>query len=283
MGIEQWHRDEAGNFMGVGETLATLPPGIYEPVQVPPLGLVWVPIEARDDLLIRFDDSVSTNVVDEIETFWGEEEAFRRYSLPFKRGILLHGPPGSGKSSTVRLIANAVVKRGGYVISWSRPAVLIAAMRQLRQAHKGVPVVVLMEDLDSILERYDESATLNLLDGAESVDKVVFIATTNYPERLAERIRNRPSRFDRRVLVPHPSRAARRQYLDTLVREGDDFDLDRYVSDSDGMSLAHLKELFVSTAILGADYATTLRDLRGMGHAASSVEDTGFERPGTYA
>lgn len=282
-GTTQWRTADGITYMGVGETVPDLPPGIWDVVNVPNLGLVWERVEQRDDPLIRFDDSASLKVVDEIARFWQEEEKFRRYGLPFKRGILLHGPPGSGKSSTLRLIADDVVERGGYVLVYARPGILVAAVRQLRSVHPDAAVVVLMEDLDSILQAGDESSILNLLDGAERVDGIVFLATTNYPELLKERIRNRPSRFDRRVLIPHPTPAHRRQYLDSVVLPGDDYDLDRYVKDTEGMSLAHVKELFLATAVLGADYRETLKDLRSMAGLPTSAEDGGYQRPGNYA
>ena len=278
MTVTQWRRDDNGTFWGVGETCPTLPPGIYDPVQVPNAGLAWCPVEARDDMLLRFPGSDGARVVEEIELFWTQEEAFARYSLPFKRGILLHGPPGSGKSSTLRLVAESVVERGGYVLLFSRPTTLVTAVRMLRSAHPEASVVVLMEDLDAILHNGDESSVLNLLDGAEQVHRVVFLATTNYPELLKDRIANRPSRFDRRVLIAPPTAETRRMYLDTLVCEGDDFDLDRYVKDTADMSLAHVKELFVATAILGADYDLTLKELRSMSTRAHSTDGTGSSK-----
>jgi SpoVK/Ycf46/Vps4 family AAA+-type ATPase len=284
MTVTQW-RDQDGAYIAVGETIDELPSGIYDVAMVPQVGLVWIPLEARNDELLRFEDSVSARVVDEIRLFWEQEEAFRRYKLPYKRGILLHGPPGSGKSSTLRIICDDVVDRGGYVIQFTKPSVLVSAVRQLRQIHRNAEVVVLMEDVDAILDRGDESSVLNLLDGAEQVDRMVFLATTNYPEKLGERIRNRPSRFDRRVLVSHPTSAMREQYLRAIALPADleRMDLERYVKDSDGMSLAHVKELFIATHVLRADYDTTVADLRGMAVRPTSTEDGGFERPGRYA
>jgi len=283
MPVTQWApNDFDDTYTAVGRTVETLPPGIYDVTSHPQLGLIWTKLRARTDLVLRFPESASTRVVEEIELFWTQRENFHRHDLPFKRGILLHGPPGSGKSSTLRLVAEAVVEDDGYVIQFTRPGVLAGAVRQLRAIHKDARVVVLMEDIDAILEDGNESDILNLLDGAEEVDTMVFLATTNYPERLKARISNRPSRFDRRVLIPHPSPEARQMYLETLLREGDDFDLERYVRDSQGMSLAHVKELFIATAILGADYTETLNELKKMGLRASAVEDEGFV-PGGYS
>jgi len=54
---------------------------------------------------------------------------------------------------------------------------------------------------------------LNLLDGVKQVDNIIYIATTNYPELLEERILNRPSRFDRRFHIGTPSAEVRKFYF----------------------------------------------------------------------
>jgi len=125
-------------------------------------------------------------------------------------------------------------------------------MRVLRQIQEDTPVVVIIEDIDSFLEIYNESEILNVLDGVNEVNKVVFLATTNYPEKLGARIVNRPSRFDKRFRIGYPSKTSRRMYFEHLIGEGDEnklkqkisdlnLDLDRWVEDTDEMSVAHLR------------------------------------------
>lgn len=270
--IEQWSVGEAGTtFAAVGNTVKELPAGMYDVVQTQQ-GLVWAQAEMREDEIIRFPDSPVDEVVSELEKFWAREEIFKSHGLSFKRGILLHGPPGSGKSSTLALVAQQVIAKGGIVIQFS--STFVYAYRQLRHLHPDVPVVALMEDIDEILAASkDQSTLLNILDGAEALHKVVFLATTNYPEQLKARIQNRPSRFDRKIKIPHPGAESRRLYLDTIVLPEDDVDIDRMVKDTEGMSLAHLKELFVSTYILGTPYDVTLKHLKEMETKASSVFD----------
>src|SRR3954467_7985641 len=239
----QWTElNEGAGYTASGKTLGKLPPGFYDLTSVNGT-IIWLPVKARTDMLLQFPDSAVDEVVAEIETFWAKEKAFIEHGLPYKRGILLWGPPGSGKSSTLQLLSRQVVTNGGVVIMFGKADLFISSLRQLRDIQPDIPVVVLMEDLDAILERQNESTILNLLDGVESVHKCVFIATTNYPQNLGGRIINRPSRFDRRIKIPHPSDASRRMYLDTLLLEHDKVDVDRMVKDSAGMSLAHLKEL----------------------------------------
>ena len=90
-----------------------------------------------------------------------------------------------------------------------------------------------------------ESQFLALLDGETQIDRVCYIATCNYPERLDKRFVDRPSRFDTVEYVGMPTAAARRAYL--LAKEpsllGEE--LDQWVGRTDGFSIAHLRELIV--------------------------------------
>ena len=272
MELSQWvNLSDGEGYVATTDTQSMLPPGFYGLSVVQGVGLVWAAIRVRTDHVLRFPDSASDHVIREIETFWEQEDSFIAHGIPFKRGILMHGPAGSGKTTSVRVIALEVVKRGGYVLEYSGVSTLISALRQLRCIQPETPVVVLMEDLDSILDtsQSGQSAILNMLDGVESVHKVVFLATTNYPERLDPRIIDRPSRFDRRVEIKHPVAASRKMYLETLARPEDDIDLDEYVKASRGMSLAHLKELFVATVILKNGFEDTVETLKTM-HSRSS-------------
>ncbi len=253
-----------GMYTLVGETVEKLQPGYYD-TEVNNGQLFIVPVAQRLDKILRFPHANTERILDGIERFWTREDVFKEFGMPYKRGILMFGPPGSGKTSALQLIARDVVDRGGIVLIFDVDT-FMSAYRHIRRVQPETPLVVLMEDLDAILERR-ESTILNMLDGAEKMDKVVFVATTNYPENLGPRIINRPSRFDMRVFVDHPNDVGRKMYLEHLL-EGHDvegqFDFDRYVKDTKGMSLAHLKELFVSTVVLGVEYGEALKHLTEM-------------------
>lgn len=261
----QWSQQN-GKYTLIGNTLNALPPGYYD-LQVDNVGALWFePVRARGDRLLRFPDAATDKIVSEIETFWQREKIYQRFGLPHKRGILLYGPPGSGKTCTLQLLARDVVAREGIVLIY-QPEIFIHAYRQIRHIQPDTPIVVLMEDLDAILKRHDESTVLNTLDGADTIEKTVFVATTNYPELLGERIINRPSRFDRRLFVGDPSPVARKMYLDDLIQDRkfeSEATVEQMVRDTEGMSLAHVKELFVMHAVIGAPYKEAVANLREM-------------------
>jgi SpoVK/Ycf46/Vps4 family AAA+-type ATPase len=84
-------------------------------------------------------------------------------------------------------------------------------------------LVVILEDIDSIAgeSRSQTSRLLNILDGVKQIENVVYIATTNYPEKLEERITNRPSRFDRRYRVELPNEEIREAYIKHKLNDED--------------------------------------------------------------
>lgn len=272
---QQWSTSDDKVFLPIHQTRAVLTPGYYEIGCHPERGIYFHKMPVITEALLRFPDSISLKVIEEIENFWQREALYHKYGLAYKRGIILYGPPGGGKSCTVQLVCEDVIKRNGIVIQFYRPDPFKAGMAILREIQPDVPIVVMMEDIDEILEQCNQSLILNILDGVDRVHKAVFLATTNYPEKLGARIINRPSRFDRRYKIPMPSPVARRMYLEHLVSlNGEDqIDVGQWVDDMNELSLAHLKDLFVSVAILGEDYETTVKILHSMRERVTSEHD----------
>lgn len=274
----QWGTSDGKIFMPSSKTVNILTPGVYEINMSQQLGLYFEKIPVKTEGLLRFPDTNSDKVVNEIQNFWDRENIFREYEISYKRGIILYGPPGSGKSCTVQLIMQDVVQRQGVVLEFDNPDLFISGMRVLRQIQPKTPVVVIMEDIDSILEIYNESSILNILDGVNQMDKVVFLATTNYPDKLGHRIMNRPSRFDKRFRIGFPSAESRRMYFEHLIGQENisklRIDIDKWVSDTNEFSIAHLKELFVAVIILGDEYKDALKTLKKM---KEDIKDKDYE------
>ena len=267
-GYVQWTSPDGTRYFPAGAVQKQLPPGYYE-VNSGMMGLYFSAQPVKTESLLRFPDSSSDKIIEEIEKFWDMEHRFRESNIPYKRGILLYGPPGGGKSCTIRLaVENLVKNRAGVVIDWPGVGLFKEGLEVLRAIHPTMPLITLMEDVDAILRRSSESEVLNVLDGMYGVDKVIFLATTNYPEQLGSRIMNRPSRFDKRMLIGMPNAVAREMYLRT--KKLADEEVRRWTRDTDGFSIAHLKELYVANKILGDSYDSSLRTLRKMKNSVSS-------------
>lgn len=228
-----------------------------------------VPLNTED--LIRFPQSKFETVVEEIRNFWEKEEMFRDFDLAFKRGILLHGIPGTGKTCLIKLIMKDVIENDGIVIKFDRVGPFKKGIRIFREIHPDKPIVVVMEDLDKIIENNNESSVLNILDGVTKIEKVVFLATTNYPEELEDTITNRPSRFDKTYEIGNLNEKSRRIYFKFLFNKTDrdgiekqSYDIDQWVKDTENFTISHLHELFVAVVILEDDYDECLEKLRKM-------------------
>jgi AAA+ superfamily predicted ATPase len=277
-GNVQWTSNDGKKFIPASQTAVKLPSGAYEIRHSQSVGIYFQNVDIKTEGLIRFPETNSEKVIDEIQKFWNNEARFREFNIPYKRGICLWGPPGSGKSSTIQFIMRDVIERKGIVIKFTSPDLFTGGMRLLREIEPYTPVVVLMEDIDSILEIYNESEVLNLLDGVDKVDKIVFLATTNYPEQLGERIINRPSRFDKRFFIGFPNASSRALYFTKLIGSEEKMaelgvDLKQWVDDTDEMSIAHLKELFVSVCIQGNEYEEAIDTLKSMSHKIRGDRD----------
>lgn len=273
--LTQWTRMGPG-FAAIGPTVKKITPGVYKVLVLPNGTYVMAPKKIVTDNLLRLPDSKSDMVVSEVEKFWTLKKVYSSFGFLHKRGFLLWGPPGSGKTSTTAIVIQQMVKQGGVVVLMEvHPTHLSAALAEFRQVEADRPIVIVMEDVDAIIEQYGEPEVLSLLDGESSIDNVVFLATTNYPEQLDGRIVNRPSRFDRIVLIDMPNAEARKLYLED--RGLDKAEVKEWVKLTEGFSIAHMKEMIVGVKCLGQPVDSVANRLRRMfNKVKSGGKDIGF-------
>jgi len=264
-GLEQWEVSEGNRYFPTGKTTSVLPAGTYAACVSSDRGIYFEKVNVKTDDLVDLDDSKSMSVVNNIRYFWTRSEIYNRNNLVYKRGILLWGPPGGGKTATLGMMTKDLILNDGIIFICENPEILSKALRLFRVVEPQRRVIIVLEDIDELIEIKGEHSILSLLDGEYQIDNVVSIATTNYPEKLGHRIINRPSRFDEVVKIGMPSSSMRMKYMKHILKdEADKYPIEEWVEDTDGLSIAHVKELVIAVAFLGRGYQSTISRLKSM-------------------
>lgn len=254
-----------GVYWGSPETADALLPGFYETGSAPGIGPYLRRMAMKTDSLLRLPDPICDMLLNEFVKFWNCSPEMTRRGLSVKRGLMLYGPPGSGKTSAVQLMSHHMIEEmGGIVIMVDHPHTTAGAIHLMRKLEADRPLILLYEDIDAMVDRHGEAGLLALLDGELQVGNVVNVATTNYPERLDPRFTDRPGRFDRITLVGMPEAAARRAYFAAKAPDVAEPRREQWVIASDGWSIAHLRELVVAHLVLGEDDKEVIDRLTGM-------------------
>lgn len=274
----QWAIGGNGKFMPVGSTIPKLKAGVYIPFSDPgSWGLEQLNISS--DGIYQLPDMATEEVLTEIHKFWNSEDRYRKHNLLYKRGLLLWGPPGGGKTVTVKLLMQEIIKRDGIVINVNHVGLAIMALKAIRRIEPTRNLIVVFEDIDEIINYSGEAAVLSMLDGENNIDNILQVATTNYPEKLGARIINRPSRFDRRIYVGMPGEEARQTYLIKATQDGlHEREVQKWVKDTDGMSIAHLRELVAAVYCLDQPYVDVIDRLKAM--SIPPKPESGFANKG---
>ncbi|AXI07869.1 ATPase [Oceanobacillus zhaokaii] len=202
----------------------------------------------REDILLEED--VKTDIYRSIDEFFHKSGTFfKKYNIPYRRGILLYGSPGNGKTTLVKSIAGSV---SAPVVYWqiTEYTTSYSIKEVFSTVTKIAPMILIIEDIDSMPE-HARSVFLNTLDGATTKEGIFLIGTTNYPEKIDPALINRAGRFDRAYEIKQPDDALRNEYLRKkgLTQFLDEVVLDHLTTQTEGLSIAQLNELYMSVAL----------------------------------
>jgi len=215
-------------------------------------GFKTIKSSSWNDLIL--DPTIEKLIRNDYESFFAREQWFRNLRLPFRRGYLLHGPPGNGKTSVIR----AMLSRPGIcglTLNFFASKIDDDSLEELfDRAGRCAPSLIVLEDIDRAFPKQQDSGArcaislqqlLNCLDGIATQDGVVVVATANEPTALDPAILRRPGRFDRVVLFPNPTAELRLLYLRRLNGQLKESELQAAIDLSEGFSFAQMREVYI--------------------------------------
>lgn len=233
-------------------TVSKLPSGVYK-VAYERDDFHIKPYEINTDEIYSFDNSFTSEIMVEIEKFWSRADIYKKYNIAHKRGILLEGAPGTGKSAIISLLINQLKEKDGivFLVNTNEDFNLLfnSLNNIIRKIEKERPIVTIIEDIDKLIDERggNDSMFLDFMDGKNSIQHHVVVMTSNDTSDLSPALL-RPSRIDMRYVIEPPTSEIRKEFF---KRKGISEELlDEYTDKTEGMSFAELKEVFISTQVL---------------------------------
>lgn len=213
--------------------------------------------------LYKFKSGPMEEVLSELDRFWGLRDDYKKLGLMYTRGILMYGPPGGGKTSICNQVVDMITGRGDIVVYGGDLNITKAGLQQLRSVEPDRRLIVVFEDADEYL-RYDEQSFLHLLDGQDSTDGIVYLASTNYIDKFPQRLL-RSGRFDKKVYVPNPPYDGRLTYFRNKLKKHDlatDKEIEALSNETDGLSFGDLLEVVTAVYALKEKKDDVLKRLK---------------------
>ncbi len=223
-----------------------------------------------DDVILK--PAVLRGVRESVETFFAYRETIQSFGFAWKRGILLVGPPGTGKTMICKAAAAAMPDLPFLYVRDLRDNNKKESIEAIfKRARKLAPCILAMEDLDSLINDENRTIFLNEMDGFQSNDGILIIASSNHPGKIDEALLKRPSRFDRVFHIGLPEIAERHTFCERLLTRDSlaeklspDLDVaalcDEVAKQTEGFTPAYLKEAFVAAALSRAQEGATILD-----------------------
>lgn len=210
-----------------------------------------------DDVILN--KQMKDSLIEDVQGFFDNQALYKKLAVPWKRGVIMHGVPGNGKTISIKALINSLSKRAEpvpslYVKNFDSCHGPKYSIRTIfSHARIMAPCLLVFEDLDSLVTNKTRSYFLNEVDGLESNDGILMIGSTNHLEKLDPAISKRPSRFDRKYHFRVPDFEERVLYAKFWMRKLEGSQLVEFPEGlcevvaelTEGFSFAYLKELFV--------------------------------------
>ncbi|KAF2794786.1 P-loop containing nucleoside triphosphate hydrolase protein [Melanomma pulvis-pyrius CBS 109.77] len=217
---------------------------------------------------VILEEGMKKAIIADVDNFFDGQETYGRLKVPWKRGIIYYGPPGNGKTISIKAMMHALYQRGLSNNKMSVPTLYVRTLTSFAgpeyslraifaKAREAAPCYLVFEDLDSIVDDHVRSYFLNEVDGLKSNDGILMVGSTNHLDRLDPGISKRPSRFDRKYYFPDPNyeqRIAYAKFWQSKLKSNSDLEFPDELCPAiakitDKFSFAYMQEAFVASLL----------------------------------
>ncbi|HIG03603.1 MAG TPA: ATP-binding protein [Candidatus Poseidoniales archaeon] len=222
-----------------------------------------------DDIVL--DEKITNSLQLNVFGFLKNMESLKTLGLSTSRGVLLAGPPGTGKTSFCRAVLNNKDESTAFYVTSDDVSTVGTITEIYKHARSFAPSIVIIEDIDTLggLDRRIGSnpllgELLNALDGAEDNTGVITVATSNHVNHLDEALRNRPGRFDAIIEVGLPDKDALSALMLNVATSHNikiNFNVGKVAAKLNGLTGAWVKELLTHSALIALDEGAAIDKL----------------------
>lgn len=273
----------SGNFTRV---LGDLPAGYYH--FTPPNGqspLTFQNLQLTNEPIVDLDTEAYQRVLKYTQAFFapGTYERANRYNIPHFLGILMHGRPGTGKTTIIKRLVRELIGQGVTALEMDHNSYPInqfnIALTTIRNAEEEAfeakltkkqlldgnytvprrPLLLLLEEVEEAIKT-EEAAVKRFLDILQYHDNVAVLATTNYIDQIPPSFTDRPGRFAHVVEVGTFNAEQRRTYINHLLdtmkvpkRDRARIDIEVIVEATEGQTADHISTILTDVLVYGAE------------------------------
>lgn len=226
----------------------------------------------KEDILPTFCHTKA--ITEKINKFFSKLDIYKKHGIEVpKRGMLLYGPGGTGKTSSIKLICNEYASdKHTAVILWPSDKIGASDVKEFIKTfeYKDVSKMILVvEDLGGVeveeVRVESRASLLSLLDNQEKTFTipVLILATTNHPEIFNGNLTNRPGRFSDKIEVGYPKSDARKELFKFFLKERATEALIERAGDKkyEKFSPAHLQEVLIRSELYDSSVEDTMDEI----------------------
>lgn len=232
-------------FYRVDDIRKELTPGFYVATMTMS-GPILVSFSVTNDDILDLPGEKTEAILKRMNEFWSQKENFAAFNFVHKRGVMLKGQPGTGKSIVAFKAGRDLIQtHAGIVMYATDPYSMEANARDIREVQPDTKILNTIEDIDMMVANYGERKLTAFLDGESSIGGILTLGITNDDRVMSSRLMSRPSRFDVIETVGVMGKAARVSFLQQKATSLTPEQIELWAEKTEDYTVPMLKELMI--------------------------------------